>query len=781
MKPSVLVLFLGLCLPLLAGIQVSNTEVTTVYATKSNMACAQDFASFLARVFNHEYSVIESTTVSGAGFYVGKEFAKDLPEDTHPEAFFVVVKGDKVFLYGNSDKQYNGNWRAANAFLERFCGVRWLFPGAAGEVVPRCEELKLSDTTIIEKPAFQVRVLKYGVDRQWAQRMNLGQSIDYTTGHAFSKWLPPTKYFKEHPEYYGLVSATNRVGGESKSGKAERCPAQLCTSNPEVRRLIAEQVAAKKTGMMQSISPNDGYGFCECENCRKLDPERWTSIHTWPNLSNRMYDFAKDVALQAKKLYPESKVLLNIYTFCRPLPDLKVVGPMPDNLYLLDCLFGSMVKDRKEIEDKFATYNKMGVNYWIYEYWGCYTHGAWSVIDTIDWELKLMKKTNAIGIRVENGTGFACVGLDNYIGARLIWNPDLNADALIDDYCEKGFGAAKTYMKEYFALLNRLSANMSQNASGFAAMIYLMPDFYTADFFTQAAALFDKALKCKISPEERARVQFFHTGFRYTAINTEWSRTLQNALAAGADLPLLRPAKQPERYTDEWLRETLKNAFNAAENRRSMQEAQMNLGTIDTSNRLERLIDKMPYYILLQQNLYALNKGRFNYAINGAFEYRSYDENAPLYGWKSEGGKHSIDLEYCHDSIHNVTAMYHGNQGRSYKLELADGEKSILAAAVPLQVSAGSKWTVSGYFRNPQNVDVKAQFVFFCDGEETIVEAQLAAKGLLEDSGWQEWTFTPAIAPQGENVSCRVRLAFANMGKASVVLNADDIKLMKAK
>lgn len=125
--------------------------------------------------------------------------------------------------------------------------------------------------------------------------------------------------------------------------------------------------------------------------------------------------------------------------------------------------------------------------------------------------------------------------------------------------------------------------------------------------------------------------------------------------------------------------------------------------------------------------------------------------------------------------------MYHGNQGRSYKLELADGEKSILSAAVPIQVSDRSKWVVSGFFRNPQNVDVKTQFIFLCDGKETLVEAPLAAKGLLEDSGWQEWTFTPAIAPQGENVSCRIRLAFDNKGKASAILYADDVKLMKAR
>ena len=46
---------------------------------------------------------------------------------------------------------------------------------------------------------------------------------------------------------------------------------------------------------IRSISPNDGYGFCECELCKKLDPQPWTSIYANPNLSDRMWDFAQGI------------------------------------------------------------------------------------------------------------------------------------------------------------------------------------------------------------------------------------------------------------------------------------------------------------------------------------------------------------------------------------------------------------------------------------------------------------------------------------------------------
>jgi len=58
---------------------------------------------------------------------------------------------------------------------------------------------------------------------------------------------------------------------------------QLCTSNPdliaEFARRVREYLDTHDVDVL-SISPNDGSGFCECENCRALDSGEMLSAAT---------------------------------------------------------------------------------------------------------------------------------------------------------------------------------------------------------------------------------------------------------------------------------------------------------------------------------------------------------------------------------------------------------------------------------------------------------------------------------------------------------------------
>lgn len=45
---------------------------------------------------------------------------------------------------------------------------------------------------------------------------------------------------------------------------------------------------------------------------------------------------------------------------------------------------------------------------------------------------------------------FASNGLNYYILLKLMWNPNLDIENLINDYCEKGFGKAAPDIKNYY-------------------------------------------------------------------------------------------------------------------------------------------------------------------------------------------------------------------------------------------------------------------------------------------------------------------------------------------
>src|SRR5262249_12257798 len=75
------------------------------------------------------------------------------------DGFVVEGSGETLVLAGNGR---NGTSFAVYEFLERFVGVRWLWPGEVGEVVPRRKSLLVEDVSLVKEPAFVWRFLGPG-------------------------------------------------------------------------------------------------------------------------------------------------------------------------------------------------------------------------------------------------------------------------------------------------------------------------------------------------------------------------------------------------------------------------------------------------------------------------------------------------------------------------------------------------------------------------------------------------------------------------------------------
>src|SRR5439155_6134630 len=64
---------------------------------------------------------------------------------------------------------------------------------------------------------------------------------------------------------------------------------------------------------------------------------------------------------------------------------------------------------------------------------------------------------------------WATEGLNYYVVARLHWDPTANVDAIIDDYCQSGFGpAAKTMRRYYDALESLFTDSAAKHADAFS-------------------------------------------------------------------------------------------------------------------------------------------------------------------------------------------------------------------------------------------------------------------------------------------------------------------------
>ncbi|MFZ4764212.1 MAG: DUF4838 domain-containing protein, partial [Roseimicrobium sp.] len=194
----------------------------------------------------------------------------------------IVIAGNDDLTSAKHDTWFvpsHGTLFGAMEFLERYVGVRWLFPGELGEDVPHHDALRVAITEPIRgAPAFAARQLA-GIGEsdpgaslrrktaiEWMKRQRLTNALHpFLTGygHSWDDYLKPAD-IEAHPEW------------KSSNGEAVRKGKVMffCTTAPGVVELFAKRVIEtmdrNPTREMSSISPTDGGGFCLCERCSKL-------------------------------------------------------------------------------------------------------------------------------------------------------------------------------------------------------------------------------------------------------------------------------------------------------------------------------------------------------------------------------------------------------------------------------------------------------------------------------------------------------------------------------
>jgi hypothetical protein len=229
-----------------------------------------------------------------------------------PEERIVKGVGGDVYIAGG-DRGADGKYRpgdtggkacfgtlyAAYDFLEKEMGVRWIWPGELGEVVPK-RAIPVIDG--VERRGREPLVLRnFGGEpdadriptgsrmlgwndidnarkdverrRVWLMRNRIGARRKFNGSHAFTDWWK--RYGKDHPEYFNLLPNGKR---EPLKGDDKGRNVTLCVSQPKLWRQIVENWS--KSGAVRpqpyyvpcvNVCENDTPGMCVCANCRAWD------------------------------------------------------------------------------------------------------------------------------------------------------------------------------------------------------------------------------------------------------------------------------------------------------------------------------------------------------------------------------------------------------------------------------------------------------------------------------------------------------------------------------
>jgi len=216
-----------------------------------------------------------------------------------------------------------------------------------------------------------------------------------------------------------------------------------------------------------SVVPQDGlHRVCECPDCRKL-----YSPHLGPNgrFSNLAFHYVKEVADELKKKFPDKYIGTLAYEGYQRPPEFQ----MPSNVIVRICYRVANLRDparKEEVRRNIIGFEKMGVKI------STWTYGLFDHIppfrglpifypDLLQEDMRFWKNHSVMGEFYENEYCFgggdtfihkrdkALQGISHineYVHSHLLWDPDLDLKALLDEYYTLFYGPASAQMRRFW-------------------------------------------------------------------------------------------------------------------------------------------------------------------------------------------------------------------------------------------------------------------------------------------------------------------------------------------
>jgi hypothetical protein len=492
---------------------------------------ATDLQYHLEKIAGRKFPVVESTSAPQGGlhFVVGPGVLPDQEaaiEKLPREGWMIRSVPNGLLLAGETKSTATFNfYHAVSLFLEKHCGVRWVWPGESGEVIPQNPRMNIPTLNEFGAPQVQRRKLDFYYARYWAPqakedlatwagRSRQGDQFKAVFGHSWHGTMPGEELFKDHPEWYGLVSG-------------ERRPAQLCPSNMEMREEFLKRLLSRPSNQgldIISVSANDGGGFCECNLCKAKDPGA-TRDEDYQNAA--YWDFVNDIAQRVKKLRPELGIGSFAYTISRNPP--KRIAKLPDNVILSMTTYSTqmMIPEEKAKYQAFVDeWKTKGVKIVMREYWGMHYWMDLPILytDEIADTIKQGLNSGMIGAYGETGKHFSTQAPNYYVLTHTLWDPTADTSKLLDEFYSTFGPAAKPVRAYYEYLEDEVTKAWNRNKFnvGYTELVINYGNVFTPEIMAKAATYLDEAKRAAGNDAKlQERVAFVRTGCEYTTLMGE--------------------------------------------------------------------------------------------------------------------------------------------------------------------------------------------------------------------------------------------------------------------
>ena len=463
MKLRIFVLLTMVLGGLVAGAEPSHVlanEGVTEYvivlrdeATVAEQTAAQELRVHLEAVTGARFEVVTGEA-PGKGLYIGGSEGLGV-DQLGADGIRIYSKGDSIHFDGQGAR---GPLYAVYTFLEDVVGIRWWTPTEAE--LPHKPKLRVPTQDVAYTPPISVREAFYyhAFDPYFAARNRLNghsQHVPDSHGghhrilgwcHTFFPLLPPEDYFEEHPEWYSLIDGKRVDDG------------QLCLTNEAMRREFTantlEWVRADPAAGMISISQNDWKDPCECARCSALAEREGSE-------AGPLINFVNEVAEAVEVEFPDFLVMTLAYQYTRKAPaNVRPRDNVVVRLCSIECDFSKPLATGpinadflRDIEEWSAIAPKLYI-------WNYVTNFSQFLLPQPNWDglaedLRLFVKHNAIGVFEQGDRRSTCgdfQALRPWLMAKLLWNPELDQEELIQEFLTGYYGPAGKYLSEYIEI-----------------------------------------------------------------------------------------------------------------------------------------------------------------------------------------------------------------------------------------------------------------------------------------------------------------------------------------
>ena len=375
----------------------------------------------------------------------------------HADGFrYYIYDKDLVFEAPNAQAAVY----AVYDFLENVCGCRYYT--STEEYIPFDANLTVEFSIRECIPALDYREVYYRdfFNPEFAEKhkmtaQNARHSVWGTWCHSFQEFLDPDIYFDEHPEYYALFQG-RRVGKN----------AEPCLSNPEVFEVMAANIekamAEKPECNFWSISQNDNDAYCTCEKCRALDEAEGSPMGSVLNFVNKM-----------ARRFPHKTISTLAYWYTRKLP--KTIRP-EKNVHIMLCNIEAnrglpIETDARSLgsKEELLAWEEVCDNISLWDYCIQFRNlvSPFPNLRVIPKNIRFFLDHNVKMLFSQSNREYEgeFSALRGYLLAKCMWEPSIDAQAVIREFCEGYYGPAAnailTYIEEVHDAMEAAGGELS--------------------------------------------------------------------------------------------------------------------------------------------------------------------------------------------------------------------------------------------------------------------------------------------------------------------------------